>query len=315
MGGMDFGGNESEEAQIAAAGNADAAEADAKAAQLVSESKPIRKKRAAVPAEDKPPQLQKPKHFIERDRAFEQELLKDATGFKIAANDTLNINASSLGKCAREVYYARKGFPDERVEPDEQKFIFALGNFIEAGLHNLLSHIRICKGKPRIRDIQTGISGEVDGVVMETVDGENTPIVIEIKSAWEYSFRRKFDEIMYSGRLGEDHYAQVQAYLMLEPKFKYARYILVNKNMHVDEKNKYPAMVSVKVFPDLAEHARIRAWVETLNRALMTGVPPPRQFSRGDWQCNYCAYSDLCYGTYEQEKEDFEGGDCIDETK
>jgi CRISPR/Cas system-associated exonuclease Cas4 (RecB family) len=251
-----------------------------------------------------------------------ENLMKDNAKAFSTLDPMLNINSSSLGGCCRAMWYRKSGFPDERPDDSSKisEFIFGLGNAVENFVVEILTHFRITAGKPRIRNSELNISGEIDKIIMEAVDGKEVPIVIEVKSAWSKAYAMKV-KALENGIMDAGHFAQIQSYFLCNQgnpagEFPYAYYILLNKNMNA--KDKLPPFVVYKVYPDEREFARIRAWIAELQEHLKSGIPPNRPYSRSAWQCSYCGFASICYSGYENEVEDLEdfaGGDCIDETK
>jgi len=228
---------------------------------------------------------------ITRDMEFEKELINNARPF-VSKSDILNINASSVCSCIRAAYYSRTGEPDERDNKGPIYFTFFMGNIIEEGIAKLLSHIRVDKGKCRIRDYETDVSGEVDRVIMEYIDGEMSPVLVEVKTMNEFSYRKAYKELVEQNKIREDHYLQIQTYMMLEYRFKRAKYILVNRNMV--QSSHIPNIVVFNVERDFDAEMKIRKWISDLDFAVKNNSLPERQYNLGDWQCEYCSYKKKC---------------------
>ena len=235
-------------------------------------------------------------HNIKRDEEFEREVLEHAEPFKPTKTDTLNINASTIGGCHREAWFARNGYEDERGSRvvHEQKFVYFMGNAIERAFFQLLGHIRKMGGKPRIRDADTGVSGEFDAVIMDVIDGKEVPTVVEVKSSHDGRYRKVYDELLMNGIMPDNHYNQIQVYLMMEPQFPYCRYVIFNMNMNL--KNSMPNFLVFKVFRDDKKIEELKQWIKDHNEFMKSTTPPHSGDCVPSWKCNamYCGYKNAC---------------------
>ncbi|MGE0371913.1 MAG: hypothetical protein AB7Q01_08505 [Gammaproteobacteria bacterium] len=157
----------------------------------------------------------------------------------------------------------------------------------------------------------------LDGLVTGHIDGQiGVDTILEVKSM---SFLRFVDFIENGLQASHpDYYQQLQGYLLADEKprglivvkakdssavrgeiskrsWKGNRKgpVFIHPAVAVSPARKI-AMQVVEFNPDAG--ALVVRRHEMLRDALESGTPPQREYSKGDWQCRYCAFSRECWG-------------------
>lgn len=235
------------------------------------------------------------------------------------------------GNCLRSVYWSCRGTKKTNPMTARGFRITRYGKLIEQYEIEKYKELGIWRGNNiKFFNEKFGISGEIDGIVFDS--GVNKRIGVEIKTGYDYKFRREVLGNSYrKGRPKLNHLLQTMLYIdhfCIPFKIIYidrgnaARgefYITLNKDgtPNVDGKkviNGISIPGCIRRIKDLDEHLedstlpgrdfqlqysqeRINFLYDSgrLNKAQRKEFEKNKKVDIGDYQCGYCDYKDYCW--------------------
>ena len=194
------------------------------------------------------------------------------------------LGASVLGaECARQVWYYVND-PKEVEDPTVLRK-FAVGKALEPTIVQFFidaGYKLFCTGDDQIRFEDGGIAGSGDGVIKGIEDDENTPYLLEAKTANSFYFK----EFAKKGvaAVNEKYFGQVQVYMRYF-KLKKCLFVAMNK----DSQELYLEIIHYDEF----EAVRL---IERAKHLLTMKEEPERHFpSKSYFKCAWCSWKKTCW--------------------
>lgn len=189
---------------------------------------------------------------------------------------------SDAGKCSRAVFFKFKKAPKEEIEARVLR-MFDHGDYI---------HKLIMRPLLAIRDVRV-IAAEVDISPQEIISGRADAIISDGKDLYVLDIKSISGRTKNLERPKEEDNAQLQLYLHF---FKIPKGILLYVNKDTLELNEF----LVEYNPGLAQN--LLAELSKLKIRVDSNIIPSRITSYPDgWQCQYCAFKEICAMVNEKE--------------
>ena len=174
-------------------------------------------------------------------------------------------------------------------------------------------------GNPRVEVPSNMLHGHIDGIITDLMMND---FLYEHKAINHFTFQRywsgewPFDYLtqcfLYIHGLQKDLPGLDQAVLLIKNKntAQYIEFILrydrdADKGMVVEKNSSYgdretgtpqePLLVMERVVGGVVDR------FEQIHQHVLNNSLPPRGYELGDWHCEYCGYSEMCWEGYEEE--------------
>lgn len=193
------------------------------------------------------------------------------------------LGASILGtECARQLWYTK--FDSKEVEDANVLRKFKVGHFLEPMMVELFEkagYQLFCTGENQIRFEDGELAGSADGVIKGIDGDEETPYLIEFKTANDFYWK----EFKKSGIGANEKYkGQVHIY-MYKFKLKKCLFVVMNKNTQ----ELYFEIV------ELDEYEAVRL-LERGKHILTMTEPPERNYPQANYfKCRFCNWRKQCW--------------------
>jgi len=190
---------------------------------------------------------------------------------------------SEFGKCKREVYYDFKGAPKD-AQDGRTLLTFRIGDAVHNIIKTILYNAKIMTAdEVKVFDADTNTSGRFDGGVLNSATSKQE--LIEIKSTNHFSFEA-MDEI----ELADDKYRGQLVVYMHSGVRNVGNVLVINKNTSEIKEWELP-LESAEAF--YAE--KVKPYFDACAKVIKKRTPPVREYTREDWQCQYCSFRTKCW--------------------
>jgi CRISPR/Cas system-associated exonuclease Cas4 (RecB family) len=193
------------------------------------------------------------------------------------------LGASILGtECARQLWYTK--FDSKNIDNPNVLMKFAVGTALEpiiVEFFNKAGYQLFCTGENQIRFEDGEIAGSGDGVIKGIEGDEETPYLLEIKTANSFYFKQFVKDGISAN---EKYKGQVNIY-MKEFKLKKCLFVVMNK----DTQELHMEIVQYD------EYEAVRL-LERGKHILTMSEPPERQYPKSNYfKCKFCGWNKTCW--------------------
>lgn len=180
---------------------------------------------------------------------------------------------SEAGKCPRAVFYSVKQAPKKPMEPRAIR-VLAVGDYMHMRLVGVLASMGVLRSAEVDIAKQNLVHGRADAIVSIN----NELYVVDFKSINSNAFK-------YLNEPKSEHIKQVQLYMHF---FQIPRAIILYECKDKSEILEFLVDYDKKICENLLKSLGV------IMEQVKAGVIPAIPRDLESWQCEYCAYSDIC---------------------
>jgi len=216
-----------------------------------------------------------------------EEKIKEAVEKERRVYPCRSNRASQIGHpCERYLVYKRTQWEKETPPSLDKLFIFNGGNLIEKMALQYLEKagFSVLSQQRDFEDKRLGITGHIDGFLLDPATGKKFPLEIKGISPYEFDKINAIEDFLYSRRYYMRAYpAQLQLYLYLS-EYEHGLFLLINKLTY------QPKAIWCQLDYDFVENLLKK--VERVNKHIEQNTLPERI---DDYDiCSQCSFAHIC---------------------